>query len=347
MTSETERIRWLSDIVARDSAPASGRGVGASGTWVGVGDDAAVWRPPEHHGVVLTVDVQVEGTHFRRDWLTARELGRRALEVAGSDLAAMAAEPGGILVSLTLPPEEDESYFRELWLGIAEAAGGHDLVILGGNLARGPLTIGITAVGSVPPDRVIRRGGAGVGDAILVGGYPGRAALGRELLLGGRRDSAPVAEAARSAFRSPRARLLEALELVKRAMPTAMIDVSDGVGIDLAHVLGASGNVRAVLDAGRLRQALAGDGPDGAAWRELSRSLGRDLADAVLSGGEDYELLFTMNQEAATRLEQAPPGRHGRITRIGRLEHGKGEILVEEEGRQGPWTPAGFDHFSG
>lgn len=245
---------------------------------VGIGDDAAVLRD----GIVLSVDACVEGTHFRRDFGTWRQLARRAVVAALSDLAAMGADPWVVLTSLTLPAEVDD---LDLHRGVKDAADEVGAVVVGGNLASGPhVEIHTTVVGRV--DDALSRSGARVGDGVYVTGYPGEAALGLEgLLAGAPNELAP-------AWLEPRAHVDEGRRL--RGVATACVDVSDGLLRDLHHLCEASG-VGAAIELGAIPRREA-----------LSRIAGSRADELVLSGGEAYVLLFTaaVDPPVGTRIGQ-------------------------------------------
>jgi thiamine-monophosphate kinase len=338
---EFERIRWLR--AAAEGAPVRG-GSPAGRLFLGIGDDAALWSPPSGEAAVLTVDAQVEGIHFRRGWLTAGQIGARAVATSASDLAAMAARPGGVLLAMFLPPDTEERFFRDLFRGAANEARRAGLAILGGNLSAGPLAVSVTSVGSARPERAVGRRGARPGDGAYVTGWPGRSRIGRALLeaAGGEpRASRRARGACLRAFRTPRARLAEARYLAERVRPRSMIDVSDGVAQDLGHLL-EEGSRRgralgAVLELSRLA-ALLEEGGCGA----LARSLGLDPSATALSGGEDYELLLSAEPEIADRAAREFRRRFGiPLTRIGTVVPQPG--LRSEDGR--PIHPPGFDHF--
>jgi thiamine-monophosphate kinase len=316
---------------------------------LGVGDDAAAWTPPAGHSVVLSVDAQVEGTHFAPGWLTPAEIGRRAVLVAASDLAAMAAEPAGVLASLVLPATLDEASFRELFRGIVDGAGACDLAVLGGNLARGPLSLSITAIGSAPAGALRTRAGARHGDVVFVSGHPGRAALGRALLAAGRRPATAPEELARAAFAAPAPRLRAALALAREVEIHALIDLSDGLGPDLGHVLeAASPTLEARLDGARLHALLDAPGHDGPrGMRALAVALDLDPLETVLGGGEDYEVLFTAPPACEDAVMRHAAAARCPVRRIGTLAEGAGGVWVTGSGRRPRrWSGEGFDHFS-
>ena len=344
-SSEFERIRWLQRLTSRlGSPPRSGR------TLLGIGDDAALWSPPAGTAVVLTTDSQVEGIHFRREWLPPRQIGARAVATAASDIAAMAAIPGGVLLSFTLPRETSDSFFRALYRGALGEAKRQGLAVLGGNLSSGPLTLTVAVVGSVHPRRAVLRRGARPGDGIYVTGWPGRSRLGlamvkrgvRGMLVGHRK----AVSACVRAFAEPRPRIREGQFLASHTRLHAMLDLSDGLAQDLGRILeigstpraAAEDGVGAVLD-GRGLADLLGENGCGA----LARRLGLDPLAIVLEGGEDYELLFTAPAGGPERIASRFRRRFGiPLTRIGTIEGRPGLHL---EGQTKRIAAAGYDHF--
>ncbi len=344
---ELDRIRWLSRAANR---LAPGRTSRTSGKLVmGIGDDAALWEAPPGHVVVLTVDVQVEGIHFRRGWLHPEEIGARAVATSASDLAAMAAKPSGILLALTLPRETPERFFRALYRGVLGEARRLHLQVLGGNLSAGPLQVTIASIGSVHREAAVKRAGARPGHGIYVTGWPGRAAVGQSILSA--KDKRKKIQLRRSgsaclrAFVSPRARIREALFIARKIQPRAMIDLSDGLVLDLSRILehGSPGQPGASLDLDSLLALFEEDG-----CGELAMRLGINPADAVLRGGEDYELLFTV---PVGRAERATGEFRKRfcipLTRVGTVERRGGLTMkgANVPGRARNITPRGYDHF--
>lgn len=311
---------------------------------VGRGDDAAVWRPRAGRSVVLTVDAQAEGTHFRRDWLTPREIGRRAVAASVSDVAAMAARPAAILVSLLLDHTVSESEYRGLVRGIRDAALEFGVAVAGGNISRGPLSVTVTSLGDVDATRpAVRRNGARAGDEVWVTGSPGLARLGWLALDGAldvpRRD--PRLRRALRAFRRPVPRIREALRLRRYWPLTALIDLSDGLTTDLRHLVDASfgragKGLGVALDPASI-QGLPDVGP-------LCRRAGLSALDICLAGGEDYELLFTARPRAGSvAAARTFASRTGvPLTRIGTMTRGGG-IHDATTGR--PLVAEGFEHL--
>jgi thiamine-monophosphate kinase len=356
MTAEFERIEWIRDLLQRrQGAPKA--------LPIGPGDDAAVWTPTPGLAAVLTVDAQLEGVHFRRRWLSPRSIGRRAVAAAASDLAAMAARPAGLLLSLTLPADFPEGSFRELFEGCVDEALACGLWVFGGNLSLGPLGITTTVIGEAAPAKAVARDGARAGDAVFVTGSPGRSRLGRALLEAGREAGDAEAAACREAFRHPRARIREALQLVERLSLSALIDISDGLAQDLGHILEASSRrasaagapLSAVLQESVLLEAFeaagsgaltpSGSGSGAGAMARLARGLGLEPLAAILDGGEDFELLFTV-PEGGAPAGDALEALGTPLTRIGTVSAGMGGgVHIAGAGGSRKWLPRGHDHF--
>lgn len=310
--SERSRIALLRARLGRD----------APGVRVGIGDDAAVLDPG---GLVWTVDVQVEGTHFKPDWVSWDDVGWRSFMAAASDLAAMGAEPVAALSSLVLAPSVDEVALDALARGQAAASRAVGAPVVGGNLARGTETsITTTLLGRAP--HPVLRSGARPGDGVWLAGPVGLAAAGLALLMQNTHVHDARFATCLAAWRRPVARIAEGRGLP--GVAHAAIDVSDGLAHDAEQLAEASG-VRIVLDAQALRR-LAGD-----ALATAAAQLGRDALDLALDGGEDYAILA------------ASPSPLPGFVRIGRVEAQDGGArlrLTTERGTE-PLTPRGFDHF--
>ncbi len=294
---------------------------------VGAGDDCAVVAGD---GIALSSDMSVEGTHFRRDWLSPTEIGYRAAPAALSDLAAVAARPIGVLVSLAMPERDAGEPARQLMDGVREAVHAVGGVLLGGDLTRteGPLVIDVTAVGEVSTP--VLRSGARVGDSLWVTGELGAPALAVAYLLEGT-DPPPEV---RLRFAAPTPRTAEARWLAERGVCRAMIDLSDGLAGDAAHIA-ASGGVRLILveDAIPLHPSVAGLADPSEAFR------------LAVAGGEEYELCFAAAPGSVEQWREAFLHEFGlRLTRVGRVEAGEGVFLESITGVR-PLSLAGFQHF--
>jgi thiamine-monophosphate kinase len=294
----------------------------ARGIEVDVGDDAAVLTPSLGRDV-LSVDAHVEHVHFRRAWLSFRELGARASMAALSDLAAMGAEPRVVLLSLSLSDGVTDDELEALALGVRDACDETGARVVGGNLTRASeISLHTTVIGRMT-EAPLRRAGAKVGDGVYVTGTLGGAALGLAALEAGRSEDPRLAPFV-ARWRRPRARISEGRRLIDLA--TAAIDVSDGLALDLSRLAKASG-VGIDLDASELPVA-----PDHATCAAL---LSRDPIALALAGGEDYELAFTAPLSTALS---------GLATRIGSVVARPGVLATDAAGR--PLEVAGFDHFA-
>jgi thiamine-monophosphate kinase len=293
---------------------------------LGIGDDAAVVRVGRER-VVVTVDDQVEGVHFDLRWLTPSDVGYRALQAAASDLAAMGAAPLCAVASLQVPAEFPQAKLRLLARGQAQAARQLGCPVVGGNVTRGArLSISTTVLGTAK--KVLTRGGARPGDALWVLGELGLARAGLLLHQSGLRVPprlSRIASRARAAWARPRALLDAGRTLAGRAR--AAIDVSDGLAGDVRHLAEASG-VQAIIHAADLQRLLA------PGLAELGDLLGEPGTALALQGGEDYALLC------------AGPGarRPARARVVGRIERGRGSLLLLENGQRFELGP-GFDHL--
>jgi thiamine-monophosphate kinase len=284
---------------------------------VGIGDDAAVLSPPPGAQLVVSTDASVENVHFRRDWLSAREIGYRAAASALSDLAAMAAEPLGLLAALSCPREWLDE-LDEVMDGVGDAAERAGTRIVGGDLtAARELALTITVLGAAAEP--VSRRGARVGDSVYVTGALGGPLAAITALQEGREPSA----AARERFARPTPRIREALWLANHGAH-AMIDISDGLAGDVAHIAAASG-VRIVLDLGPLPTV------DGVTPAQAAQS------------GEEYELVAvaptTLDSRAFMREFGVP------LTRVGGVEAGAPGVDLCVDGVRVASAP-GFSHFS-
>ncbi|HUG02101.1 MAG TPA: thiamine-phosphate kinase [Longimicrobiales bacterium] len=290
---------------------------------VDAGDDCAVLA-----GGALAVgnDLSVEGVHFRRSWLSEAEIGFRAATAALSDLAAMAAEPSGVLLALCLGPALGEEEALAVAGGVIDGAERVGAGLLGGDLSRGGvLALDVVAIGRCPAP--VRRAGARPGDELWVTGRLGGAAAAvREW----ERGAAP-SPAARSAFAAPTARVQEAAWLAARGLANALIDLSDGLSSDGGHVAEASG-VAITLDAAAI---------------PVAEEAGATL-ESALHGGEDYELLIAAAPDGMAEVAGEFSERFGvELTRVGVVRAGAGVYLRGADGRELPLRRGGFDHLEG
>jgi thiamine-monophosphate kinase len=317
-----ERIR---EAVARSKG---------TGVRVGIGDDCAVLELPPGQVLLTSTDLLIEEVHFSSDWSDWRGLGSKCVSVNVSDVAAMGGCPRHLYLGLAIPGTmamEDLDAFLE---GFLEAAAGYGAVLVGGDTCRspGPLMISVTVEGAAPTDQVVNRSGARPGDAIYVSGALGDSALALKRLQSGQ----PVAEILADRHHQPQARVALGRALAEARLPSAMIDVSDGVLADLGHILEAS------AVGARLEQALF------PLSSEFSQAMIEEpgLFDLALSGGEDYELLFTVPADKEPLLAELMADVP--VTRIGTVTEAElGFLLVDEAGQVRPVKAKGFNHFGG
>lgn len=316
MRDEFAKIDWLKTRFELDDAP--------SALKVGIGDDAAV-IDFGNRGTIVTVDTQVEGVHFRRDLISCRALGYRAMVAAASDVYAMAGTPSASVIAITLPGTLADEDFRELIEGLAEAARKTGARVIGGNLSAGDALSITTTVFGLPLSQSVTRAHARPGDSVYVTGSLGSAALGLAILQSGRADIA-YAERFVERWRRPPCNGRAARVIAELA--TAAVDISDGCLQDLRHICEASG-VGARLRASAL--------PVETGYAAACAALDIDPVELALTGGEDYELLFTAPASAEA----------GSIaTEIGEIVEEAGVQALDDDGRTLEFGRAGFDHFS-
>ena len=312
------------------------------GVRVGPGDDAAV-VDAGGGAALLTADMLVEGVHFDRATISPRDLGYKAVVVNVSDVAAMGGSPRYGLVSLALPSDVEMAWVVELYGGIRDAASEYALVVVGGDTSRADrMVIVVTVTGEAARNAAVTRAGARPGDRILVTGSLGGAAGG---LLLSRAAASDVGSALASAwghallaaqFR-PVARVGEGQTLAQ-AGATSMIDISDGLALDLFRLCRES----------RVGAAIRlADVPVAAGLADLAEVLSVQPNDLALSGGEDYELLATLRPSAVGPTRDQLRERFGTpLTDIGEIRPGGGLMAVEADGTDRPLEPKGWDHFA-
>jgi thiamine-monophosphate kinase len=323
------------------------RATTGDGVRLGIGDDCAVLRFSPGAEVLATTDMLMEGRHFRTGLANFSEVGYKALAVNLSDIAAMAGIPLAALVAVALPRDRAVAIAQGILAGMIPLAKEYEVSVVGGdtNAWDGPLVVSVTVLGEATPLGPIKRSGARAGDAILVTGRIGGSLLGRHL--------------------HPRPRVIEALSLQVATRLHAMIDISDGLAADLAHILEESGGLGATLDASAI--------PIHDDAEALSRRDGRAALDHALNDGEDFELCLVVDRDDAEWLVKRPPLlRRPTVWQVPRPGGGTaedfdtanephprvqlyrvGEITAEPglriRGTDGSITPVdakGFDHFS-
>jgi len=312
-----------------------GRGVS-----VGIGDDCAILSCAPGTLLVATTDLLLEDVHFRRRYTEPADIGWKSIAVNLSDVASMGARPRWALVALACPAsttlEEVEAYYA----GALALAGEHEVAVVGGDTSSSPAgwLVNVTLLGEATGAPLLRSG-ARVGDVIAVTGALGRAAAGLAVL---ERPAAPagldpetLAEVTAAHLR-PRPRVAEGRWLGEATGVTAMMDLSDGLTVDLGHIAEES-RVGARVEIGRL--------PVAASARRVADRLGQDVLDWATGGGEDYELLVTCAPADFPRLSEGLRAATGTpLTRVGEITPAGGVSFVDAGGRARP-VARGFEHF--
>jgi thiamine-monophosphate kinase len=324
----------------------------AGGLVLGIGDDAAVLRGHAGRDSVVTADLLVEDVDFRRNSRPS-DIGYKALAVSLSDIAAMGARPRWTLLSLGLPRDVYDSPFAAgIYEGFLSAARRFGVTLVGGDVSRTPerIVIDSIVIGETLRGRAVLRSGARAGDHIYVTGALGGAAAGLKLLEhAGRLRTRPARERTLSGLAAlarrqtrPVPRVECGALLGERRLASAMIDLSDGLSSDLAHLCEQSG-VGALLEAARVPVAPLLGRAHAVNPNPLTRALTGDALNLALHGGEDFELLFTVRPRVAARL----PRRLGgvRLTRIGEVREAREGVKISHGGRAEILRPSGFDHF--
>ena len=305
---------------------------------LGIGDDAAAVIPSPGKYSLLTTDTLIEGTHFNRAYSTFEQVGLKALAVNLSDIAAMGGRARAFLVSLGVPQNMPLSDLTALYRGIAKASRAASIVLIGGNTtcSKGPFFITVTLLGEASKKQMVTRAGANQEDAIYVTGTVGDAAAGLDCLQKGHSVKANAALIRRHQI--PRARSAEGLLLGQLRIPSAMIDLSDGLTADLDHLLTQSG-VGAELRLDHI--------PVSPALKRYAKRHEVDTLDFALSGGEDYELLFTVSETKGKKLEKLIKRGLIQATRIGTILPKKAGLIGRTaEGKTRKIAPGGYDHFA-
>ena len=296
---------------------------------LGVGDDCALFATSPGMQLAVSSDMLVEGRHFLPTVLPQR-LGHKALAVNLSDLAACGAKPMAFTLALALP-RVDEVFLDGFARGLLALADAHGCELVGGDTTQGPLNICITVFGEVPTGQALLRSGARAGDDLYVSGTLGDARLALEVFRGKLALDGAAFEAARFAMEQPQPRV--ALGLALRDVASSAIDVSDGLLGDLAHVLRRSGvGAEVQVDALPMSDVL----------RALPEAMRREC---TLSGGDDYELVFTAAPQHATGVAVAALAAQVSVSRIGRIVAAPGLRLTDAAGRPVANTFGSFDHF--
>jgi thiamine-monophosphate kinase len=304
---------------------------------LGIGDDAAVLEVPPGMQLVTATDTLVADVHFPLGTAPAA-IGHKSLAVNLSDLAAMGAQPAWATLVLSLP-EADADWLEAFSQGFFALCERYGVELVGGDTTRGPLAVTVQAMGLIPPHRMLRRGGARVADRIFVTGTLGDAGLGLRLLQAGDGLASSEAQELLRRLEYPEPRIASGIAL--RDIASAAIDVSDGLIADLGHILDQSG-VGAELCIDRV--------PTSGAFQHICQHLGigpgtAGAVQAALSGGDDYELCFTVPPYRVQQLE-ARADLFQSCTQIGVIQEQPGLRCVWGDGREFRPEIPGYQHFA-
>ena len=328
--NESEFVRWLRRIVPARRGRLK----------LGIGDDAALIGVRRGQELILTTDLSIEGVHYSPTIHPPRSIGHRALARSLSDVAAMGGTPRFALISLAISRRTTRRWVEAFYAGLLDLAGRFGVAVIGGDTAIVPdrTVIDVIVCGEVPARRALLRSGARPGDHIFISGRLGLSALGLRLLRTRRRprrSAVPPSRLFADAIRAhlyPQPQCALGSFLARRRLASAMIDVSDGLSTDLAHLCAASG-VGACLREEQIPGLRRGQDV-------ISPDEARNFA---LHGGEDYELLFTVPHRRAVGLVHRHRGVP--LTCIGEIQKSKDLVLVRRDGKTEELRPGGWDHF--
>ena len=295
---------------------------------LGIGDDAAVIDIPTGMRLVTCVDTLVAGKHFFHDQ-DANSIGHKSLAVNLSDIAAMGAIPKYYLLSLTLP-EVDNQWLTDFSVGIKSLAKVHNVELIGGDLSKGPLSISVTAYGFVEIDRHVCRSGAQPEDSIFVTGYLGDAGLALEL--SSLNQSGKQFDQIKKRLLKPMPRISVGRKL--SGIAHSMIDVSDGLLLDLGRLVDAS-HVGAQIELDNIPVSMEA--------KQLTTN--ENAINKALTAGDDYELCFTVAENQLSDIQRIQSEENVLITKIGKITGGNTVQCLDKNGNEQIITNPGFEHF--
>ncbi len=312
----------------------------------GIGEDAAVIGQRQSHVTLVTTDLLVEEVDFKLSYAPPRCLGHKALAVSLSDIAAMGGRPRYSLLTLGIPPACGEAFWGEFFIGYFSLAERYGVGLIGGDTSAAPdrLVIDSIVIGDAAMNSVVCRSGAQIGDDIYVTGKLGQSAAGLELLRRGERLREEADSPAQRALRAhlmPEPPIRFGRYVASRGLAHAMIDVSDGLAQDLAHLCQESG-VSAIIDFEAVPVA---------AGAKLVTDSSEAAFTLAISGGEDFELLLTMSRDAESALVSTANDCQVRLTRIGEIvavdkNEPATRLWLRRQGQLEPLAVQGYDHFA-
>ncbi|MBC5804935.1 MAG: thiamine-phosphate kinase [Candidatus Eremiobacter antarcticus] len=341
---EEQLVRAIADAIGAAGKPSSH---GGARLRVGIGDDAAAWKPRPAHLSLITTDALIEGVHFRSAWTTPDALGHKCLAQSLSDIAAMGGRPVLATIALGVTEDIDEAWARSFYRGVAALAIRSHCAIAGGDIVRAAsLCITVTVVGETSNSRLRLRSGARPGDYACVTGALGLAAAGLRVL---QNSSAGVlsplhVKMVLDAYHTPSPRLQEGRFLSACRATHAMMDISDGLSLDLAR-MGAASGLDACVSADELRPHPAVEEAC-AAGGGAQEHVAQQALELTLQGGDDFELLAAVEARALPYVARRFRARFGRpLQTVGRFEAGSGKLWMIRGEKRTECVPQGYDHL--
>lgn len=310
-----------------------------------IGDDTSVTVQKGGNALLATTDVLIEDTHFKEEYTSPYLIGKKALAISLSDIAAMGGTPLFFLVSIALRPETQKNFIDGIYKGLSDLSEKYGCLLAGGNTAKinGKMFISTTVFGEMDERDVVYRSGAKAGDVIYVTGTLGDSALGLRILKNYGKKAVLKGPFRNAVLRhlDPEPRLEAGQLLAERKIATSMMDISDGLALDLKRLCAESG-VAAVIETEKL--------PLSEEIKEYGKLIRRhDVLDLALSGGEDYELLFTAPHGDKRKITSLSKKLELPMTAIGRIvEKGKAAdtlAILDASGKPVSLKRLGFEHF--
>jgi thiamine-monophosphate kinase len=307
----------------------------SNSVFLGIGDDTAAVKVHPERLLLATTDSQVEDVHFIKKLISATDLARRSVAVSVSDIGAMGGIAKYFLASMGLSSQEDEAFLEELMDGFESGAKEFGLELVGGNLSSSnKIFIDITVLGEVEPQLIVKRNGAKPGDFLYVSGTVGDSALGHKLLA-----SSKIAESDEYLImrhKRPQPRLNLGRELAKKRLVSSMIDISDGLMLDLERI-----SIRQGLGATIYVDRI----PLSSNYKERISDFSRDIYSIALSGGEDYELLFSSAENKREEIKKVSKRLNIKITEIGKVTDKPPVRVLDRYETELKVRRKGFIHF--
>ena len=302
---------------------------------VGIGDDAAVLLPTPHHLQLLTTDMLVENVHFDMKTTLPLQLGYKSMAVSFSDIAAMGGKPCHAVVSIAIPQKTDVDFLINLYQGMKEICQEFDVNIVGGDTVSSnyEIIINVAVTGEVNPVQLVRRSGAQVGDIVAVTGTLGNSSMGLALLAVDQWEDYTFAWPLVMAHLTPQPLVYQGQQLGKLGA-TSMNDISDGLASEINEIAAAS-KVGILVNQAQI--------PLSSELLQASELLEVSAVECALYGGEDFQLVFTMNPDDFAKLTEDDVGI--RFTEIGKVVKKEEVILIDDEGHSSVLEPKGFNHF--